>query len=129
MHVQFYFRKILIGGLNFPILKSFIPTFYEEAVVLNEKLRSNIDLKSKDCRIFGPISNATMEMIGQTAFGIKFNSQNEMHNHRFVENLQIILRVCITSTTLINNCLYLLVFIGLYIFISTLGPVFQYLLK
>lgn len=54
-----------------------------------------------DCKIFGPISNATMEMIGQTAFGIKFNSQDEETNHRFVENLQIILRVC-TITYLYN---------------------------
>lgn len=81
------------GGVSFAILKSFIPTFYNEARVANEKLRDECDPETNDCRILGPIGKATMEMIGQTAFGVKFNAQDEKNQHRFVENLQIALHV------------------------------------
>ncbi|XP_026809782.1 cytochrome P450 4C1-like isoform X1 [Rhopalosiphum maidis] len=80
-------RKMVSGGFNFKIIKSFIPIFYEESNVLNNILKQNYDLKSNECDISSPISMATMEMIGKTALGVKFYAQNG-GRHRFVENLQ-----------------------------------------
>lgn len=80
------------GGFNFTIIKSFIPIFYEEASVLKEILQKKCELESDDCDISVPVSMATMEMIGKTAFGVTFNAQNGGH-HRFVENLQTAMHV------------------------------------
>lgn len=88
----YYFRKMVAGGFNFTIIKSFIPIFYEEANVLNEILQKQRDLKSSECNISIPVSMATMEMIGKTALGVKFNAQNG-GRHRFVENLQTAMHV------------------------------------
>lgn len=87
------FRKIISTfGMNNTILKSFIPIFYEETKVLSEllrKYRSN----SNECNIMGPISRAIMDMIGRTALGLSFNTQQDGH-HRFVENIKAIINVC-----------------------------------
>lgn len=80
------------GGLSFAMIKSFIPIFYEEANVLSKILYKKCDLKSKECDISIPICMATMEMIGKTAFGIKFNAHNG-NRHRFIDNLQTALHV------------------------------------
>lgn len=80
------------GGFNFTIIKSFIPIFYEEANVLSEVLRKKSDPKSNECDIGDPVSMATMEMIGRTALGVKFNAQHG-GRHRFVENLQTAMHV------------------------------------
>lgn len=87
-------RKTVSGGLRFTVIKSFIPIFYGEAVVLNKVLHTKCDLSSKECEISIPISMATMEMIGRTAFGVKFNAQTD-NSHRFVENLHTALSVSI----------------------------------
>lgn len=79
------------GGFTFSIIKSFIPIFYEETKVLIEVLEKNCDCEKK-CNISVPISLATMEMIGKTALGVKFNAQNG-GRHRFVENLQTAMHV------------------------------------
>lgn len=83
---------MVTGGFNFTIIKSFVPTFYEEANVLNEILQKKCDLESNECDISVPVSMATMEMIGKTALGVKFNAQNG-GSHRFVENLQTAMHV------------------------------------
>lgn len=88
----FFYRKMVSGGLNFTILKSFIPIFFEEANVLNKILQKKRDLKSNDCDISTPISMATMEMIGKTALDVTFNAQNGGH-HLFVEHLQTAMHV------------------------------------
>lgn len=80
------------GGLSFAMIKSFIPTFYEEASVLSKILNKTCDLKSKECDISNPINMATMEMIGKTALGVKFNAQNNSR-HTFIDNLQTTLHV------------------------------------
>ncbi|XP_001948141.4 cytochrome P450 4C1-like [Acyrthosiphon pisum] len=78
------------GGFNFTITKSFIPIFYEESNVLDDILKQKCDLKSNECDISVPVSMATMEIIGRTALGVKFNAQNG-GRHRFVENLQTVM--------------------------------------
>lgn len=80
------------GGFNFKIIKSFITIFYEESNVLNDILKQKYNIKSNECDISTPISMATMEMIGKTALGVKFNAQNG-GRHRFVENLQTAMSV------------------------------------
>lgn len=77
---------MLTKGFSFKLLKAFIPIFYEEALVLAEILRDKSDSTSKECDISGPVSMATMEMIGKTALGVTFNAQKGGSN-RFVENL------------------------------------------
>ncbi|XP_026805956.1 cytochrome P450 4C1-like [Rhopalosiphum maidis] len=79
-------RKLLTKGFSFKLLKAFIPIFYEEALVLAQILRDKSDSTSKECDISGPVSMATMEMIGKTALGVTFNAQKGGSN-RFVENL------------------------------------------
>lgn len=74
------------SGFNFTIIKSFIPIFYEEANVLSKMLRKKSDSESSECDISIPVSMATMEMIGRTALGVKFNAQSGGH-HKFVENV------------------------------------------
>jgi len=83
---------MVIGGLNFTIVKSFIPIFYEEANVLSRVLKKKCDLKLNDCDISIPISMATMEIIGRTALDVTFNAQNS-GRHLFVENLQTAMHV------------------------------------
>lgn len=86
---------MISGGFNFTIIKSFIPLFYKQAMVLSKIIQNNRDLKSNECEISKPVSMATMEMIGRTALGIKFNAQKG-GNHQFVENLHIAMMVSIT---------------------------------
>lgn len=81
-------------GFSFPIIKSFIPIFYEEVNVLEKILHNKRDSVSNECDISVPISMATMEMIGKTALGVQFNAQYYGH-HRFIENLQ--------TTMLVSN--------------------------
>lgn len=89
------------GGLRFTVIKSFIPIFFDEALVLNKIFRKKCDLNSNECEISIPISMATMEMIGRTAFGVKFNAQID-NSHRFVDNLHTALSVlCIYYSTYI----------------------------
>jgi len=83
---------MVVGGLNFSVIKSFVPIFYEEANVLSRILQKKRDLKINDCDISVPISMATMEMIGRTALDVTFNAQNG-GRHLFVENLQIVMHV------------------------------------
>lgn len=80
------------AGFNFTILKSFIPIFNEEAVVLNTILQKKCELNSDECDISTSVSMATMEMIGKTAFGVTFNAQNG-GRHRFIENLNTAMEV------------------------------------
>lgn len=84
----------MAGGLRFKALKSFIPIFYDEAIVLNQILHKTCDLNSKECEISIPISMAAIEMIGRTTFDVKFNAQYD-NSHRFVENLHVALMVTI----------------------------------
>ncbi|XP_050542875.1 cytochrome P450 4C1-like isoform X2 [Daktulosphaira vitifoliae] len=79
-------RKMVIAGFNYTIMRSFLPVFYEEACVLLKVLHMQCNQNSKGCDISVPISNATMEMIGRNALGIKFNAQNGV-KHEFIENL------------------------------------------
>ncbi|XP_022172371.1 cytochrome P450 4C1-like isoform X2 [Myzus persicae] len=79
-------RKLMTKGFSFKLLKEFIPIFYGEALVLAEILRDNSNSTSKECDVSGPVSMATMEMIGKTALGVTFNAQKGGCN-RFVENL------------------------------------------
>lgn len=95
LSITFYFRKMVSGGFNFTIIKSFLPIFFEESNVLDDILKQKYDLKSKECDISVPVSMATMEMIGKTALGVQFNAQNG-GRHRFVENLQ--------TAMLVSNC-------------------------
>jgi len=87
----YFLRKIVTKGLNFSPTKSFIPIFYQEANVLAKILQEKC-LKSNECNISGPISMATMEMIGKTALGITFNAQTGGCN-QFVEHLQTAMHV------------------------------------
>jgi len=93
------------GGFNFKIIKSFIPIFFEESNVLNNILKQNYDLKSNECDISSPISMATMEMIGKTALGVKFNAQNG-GRHRFVENLQ--------TAMIVRECCYIIILLFIH---------------
>lgn len=88
-------RKMVVGGFNFSIIKSFIPIFYNEANTLAEILEKNSDPKSRECEISLPINMATMEMIGKTALGVTFNAQNGGH-HPFVKNLRKVMFVCMS---------------------------------
>lgn len=85
---------MISGGFNFTIIKSFIPLFSKQAMVLNKIIQNNRDLKSNECEISKPVGLATMEMIGRTALGIKFNAQKG-GRHRFVENLHAAMVVSI----------------------------------
>lgn len=96
------FRKMVSEGFNFSIIKSFISIFHEEANVLAEILQKKRDVLSNECDISVPISMATMEIIGRTALGVKFNAQN-YGNHRFVENLQTAMLV----SNYINEIVYI----------------------
>lgn len=82
------------GGFNFTIIKSFIPIFYAEAMVLSEILRKKSDSISNECDISTPVGMATMEMIGRTALGVKFNAQSGGH-HRFVESVFMAMKVSV----------------------------------
>lgn len=82
------------GGFRFTVIKSFLPIFYEESMTLSEIFQNNSDLKSKECDISVPIAMATLEMIGRTALGIKFNAQTG-NRHKFVENLKKTMQVCV----------------------------------
>jgi len=84
---------MVIKGFNFTPTKSFIPIFYHEANVLAEILQEKCVLKSNECNISGPVSMATMEMIGKTALGVTFNAQTGGCN-QFVEHLQTAMHVC-----------------------------------
>jgi len=93
---MFHFRKIVSGGLNFSIIKSFIQIFFEEANDLAEILQMNCNLKTNDCNISNFVSLATMEMIGRSSLGVTFNAQKGGRN-RFIENLQTAMHVrCIS---------------------------------
>jgi len=84
---------MVIKGFNFTTTKSFIPIFYQEANVLAKILQEKRVLKSNECNISGPVSMATMEMIGKTALGVTFNAQTGGCN-QFVEHLQTAMHVC-----------------------------------
>lgn len=85
-------RKTISGGFSFTILKSFIPKFYYEAEVLSDVLQKGRDPNSGNCEISGPISMATMEIIGKTALDVSFNAQNA-EGHPFVESLLMAMHV------------------------------------
>lgn len=87
-----YCRKMVTGGLNFSMVKSFIPIFYEESSVLSSILQTKQDLKFNDCDIYVPVSMATMEIIGKTALDVTFNAQNG-DRHLFVENIHKAMQV------------------------------------
>lgn len=82
--------------MNIANMKSFIPMFYKEAILVNEKLRNECDPKTNYCNKIVPIQKAMMEMLGQTIFffGVKFNAQDEKNQHQFVNYLCTILHVC-----------------------------------
>lgn len=98
--IKKFFRKLVSGGFNFTIIKSFIPIFYEESMVLNKILQTKCN-SSNECDISIPVSMATMEMIGKTAMGVTFNAQNGGH-HRFIENLKTAMAV----RNFFNPCYY-----------------------
>ncbi|XP_060875829.1 cytochrome P450 4C1-like [Metopolophium dirhodum] len=101
-------RKMVIKGLNFTPTKSFIPIFYQEANVLAEILQEKCVLKSNECNISGPVSMATMEMIGKTALGVTFNAQTGGCN-QFVEHLQTAMHAWeyrVTHPWYLNNTLF-----------------------
>lgn len=84
---------MVIGGLCFTLIKSFVPIFYEEAKVLSRILQKTKELRLNDCDISVPVSMATMEMIGRTSIGVKFNAQNSSTQHLFVTNLNTVMHV------------------------------------
>ncbi|XP_025192988.1 cytochrome P450 4C1 isoform X3 [Melanaphis sacchari] len=101
-------RKIVIRGFSFSSINSFIPIFYQEANVLAEILQEKCILKSNECNISGPVSMATMEMIGKTALGVTFNAQTGGCN-QFVEHLQTAMHAWeyrITHPWYLNNTLF-----------------------
>lgn len=83
---------MVIKGLNFTLLKSYVSIFFKEANVLAEILQEKRDLKTNDCDISDPINMATMEMIGRTALDVKFDAQRGGRN-TFVDNLHTIMNV------------------------------------
>ncbi|XP_050545533.1 cytochrome P450 4c21-like isoform X2 [Daktulosphaira vitifoliae] len=82
-------RKMVATGFNFSIIKSFIPIFYEEAMILGNILYKRRNFYTHECEVSKSVSMATMEMIGRTAFGVKFNAQHNS-NHEFVSHFKII---------------------------------------
>ncbi|XP_050436889.1 cytochrome P450 4c21-like isoform X2 [Adelges cooleyi] len=101
-------RKLVAAGFKFSILKSFVPTFYEEAKFLSQLLYEKREINSNECEISRAIGMATMEMIGRTALGVKFNAQKNA-KHVFVENLQVIQKVWeyrVTHPWFLNNSLF-----------------------
>ncbi|XP_050429236.1 cytochrome P450 4C1-like isoform X2 [Adelges cooleyi] len=85
-------RKLVAAGFKFSIVKSFIPIFNEEAKILSELLYEKRDIDLNDCEISDAIGMATMEMIGRTALGVKFDAQKNA-NHVFIENLHVVQKV------------------------------------
>lgn len=73
------------------MLKSFIPTFYEEANVLSAILQKKC-AESDECDINHPLAMTTLEMIGKTALGVTLNAQND-GTSRFLENVDTIMDV------------------------------------
>ncbi|XP_050444345.1 cytochrome P450 4C1-like [Adelges cooleyi] len=66
------------------------------------------EIKSNDCEISCAIDMATMEMIGRTALGVKFNAQKNA-KHVFAENLHVIQKICeyrVTHPWFLNNSLF-----------------------
>ncbi|KAF0767926.1 cytochrome P450 4C1-like [Aphis craccivora] len=101
-------RKIVVRGFSFTSTNSFIPIFYQEANVLAKILQEKCVLKSNECNISGPVSMATMEMIGKTALGVTFNAQTGGCN-QFVEHLQTAMHAWeyrITHPWYLNNTLF-----------------------
>lgn len=80
------------SGFSFKTIKSFVPIFCNEAEVLNDILQKSRDLNSENCELSGPISRATMDMIGKTALDFTFNAQKGDH-HPFIENLNTVMLV------------------------------------
>lgn len=104
------------GGFTIPVIKSFIPIFYEEANVLNNILQTKCaDSKSNDCDISSPISMATMEMIGKTALGVQFNAQKSKY-HRFVENLLTAMAVSVNLYNIQDRIIILIIKLPIYLF-------------
>lgn len=84
---------MVIKGLGVSKLKSLIPSLYQEAKVLVERMQEKCEPESGDCDISQPISMATMEMIGKTALGVRFNAQQDGHN-KFVKAIDTLFGVC-----------------------------------
>ncbi|XP_050431369.1 cytochrome P450 4C1-like [Adelges cooleyi] len=80
-------RKIISLWLKYSNLKSLIPIFYEEFKVLEHILSKKVENKSYECDISRAIELASMDTIGRTAFGEKFDSQKK-ENHVFRHNYE-----------------------------------------
>ncbi|XP_050444378.1 cytochrome P450 4C1-like isoform X3 [Adelges cooleyi] len=101
-------RKLVAAGFKFSMLKSFIPIFYEEAKFLSQVLYEKRDSNTNECEISCAIGMATMEMIGRTALGVKFNTQKNA-KHEFLENLHFIQKAVeyrVTHPWFLNRSLF-----------------------
>ncbi|XP_050431497.1 cytochrome P450 4C1-like [Adelges cooleyi] len=90
------------------MLKMFVPIFYEEAKFLGDIMYEKREINSNECEISCAIGNVTMEIIGRTALGVKFNAQKNA-KHPFVENTHIIQNIWtyrVTHPWLMNNSLF-----------------------
>ncbi|XP_050433546.1 cytochrome P450 4C1-like isoform X3 [Adelges cooleyi] len=101
-------RKLVATGFKFSMLKSFIPIFYEEAKFLSQVLYEKRDINTNECEISCAIGMATMEIIGRTALGVKFNTQKNA-KHVFLENLHFIKKAMeyrVTHPWFLNRSLF-----------------------
>ncbi|XP_050440732.1 cytochrome P450 4V2-like [Adelges cooleyi] len=85
-------RKTISKWLKYSNLKSLIPDFYEEAKVLEHILSEKLERKSNECDISRAFELASMDTIGRTALGEKFNSQNKA-NHAFQHNYERLAKI------------------------------------
>ncbi|XP_050542512.1 cytochrome P450 4V2-like [Daktulosphaira vitifoliae] len=87
-------RKVAFEALKISIFKSFIPIFYEEAIILSKKLLEKRSVESHDCEISVLVSFAVLDIFGRTTLGENFNSQSKS-GHIFFKNAEILKKALI----------------------------------
>lgn len=77
-------RKLLTPTFHFKILEDFIPVMNEQSVILCEKL----SVKSDDEDVSRYITSATLDIIMETAMGVKLNAQSNYESIPYVKTIK-----------------------------------------
>lgn len=77
-------RKLLTPTFHFKILEDFIPVMNEQSVILCERLK----IKSNDEDVGRYITSATLDIIMETAMGVKLNAQTNYENIPYVKTIK-----------------------------------------
>ncbi|XP_030752974.1 cytochrome P450 4C1-like isoform X3 [Sitophilus oryzae] len=73
-------RKIIVPTFNQKILESFVEVFAEKSLILNEILDENV---GKELNILRVLSRCTLDILCDTAMGLKYDIQRENANYEY----------------------------------------------